>query len=239
MLLMDRPSFWGSGREDLVKNLIPEIRKISQEFQIEYLDGQADLDSNEANSRTLMTRDAIGGVEIVVSFDLGKEALISADRLKWVHILSAGVDHALYPELIQHRSTMTSSKGSGGIPMAETAIMLMLMLTKHATHYLQAQKNKQWQTCQNGDLGGMTAGIIGLGHSGSDLARKCKAFNMRTLGLRRANHPCLYIDEMFTQDNMHQFLGQSDFLIITAPNTPETNGMVGINELRIMKHPHT
>jgi phosphoglycerate dehydrogenase-like enzyme len=235
MLLMDRPSFWGSKREYLVKDLIPEIRKITQEFQIEYLDGQADLDSKEAVRRTLMTRDAIKGVEIVVSFDLGKEALISSDRLKWLHILSAGVDHALYPELIQHPSTMTSSKGSGGIPMAETAILLMLMLTKHVPHYLQAQKNKQWQTRQNGELGGMTAGIIGLGHSGSDLARKCKAFNMRTLGLRRTNRPCLYIDEMFTQDNMHQFLGRSDFLIITAPNTPETNGMVGINELRIMK----
>ena len=119
--------------------------------------------------------------------------------------------------------------------MAETAIMLMLMLTKHAKHYFEAQQNKQWQIRQNGELGGMTAVILGLGHSGSDLARKCKAFNMRTLGLRRTNQSCMHIDEMFTQENMHQFLVQSDFLFITAPNTPETNGMVGINELRIMK----
>jgi len=235
ILLMDRPSFWGSRRENLVRDLIPAIRKIAQGFQIQYLDAQADLDSNETDSRTLMTKDAIKGAEIVVSFDLGKEALILADKLKWLHILSAGVDHALYPELIQHHSIMTSSKGGGGIPMAETAIMLMLMLTKNAKHYFEAQQNKQWQIRQNGELGGMTAGILGLGHSGSDLARKCKAFNMRTLGLRRTNQSCMHIDEMFTQENMHQFLVQSDFLFITAPNTPETNGMVGINELRRMK----
>ena len=235
ILLMDRPLYWGSERQNLVKNLIPEIRKITQGFQIEYLDNQADLDSNETVSRTLMTRDAIKDAEIVVGFDLGKEALLKADKLKWLHILSAGVDHALYPELIEHHSTMTSSKGSGGIPMAETAIMLMLMLTKHATHYFKSQQHKQWQIRQNGELSDMTAGIIGLGHSGADLARKCKAFNMRTLGLRRTNQPCMNIDKMFTIDNLLQFLSQSDFLIITTPNTPETNSMIGVNELRIMK----
>ena len=235
ILLMDRPSYWGSEKQNLVKDLIPEIRKITQGFQIEYLDKQADLDSNETAKRTSITRDAITDVEIVVSFDLGKEALLKADKLKWLHILSAGVDHALYPELIEHHSTMTSSKGSGGIPMAETAIMLMLMLTKNATHYFKSQQQKQWQIRQNGELSGMTTGIIGLGHSGADLARKCKAFNMRTLGLRRTNQPCMDIDEMFTIDNLPQFLSQSDFLIITTPNTPETNSMIGVNELRIMK----
>ena len=104
ILLMDRPSYWGSERQHLVKDLIPEIRKITQGFQIEYLDMQADLDSNETTKRTLITRDAISDVEIVVSFDLGKEALLKANKLKWLHILSAGVDHALYPELIEHHS---------------------------------------------------------------------------------------------------------------------------------------
>ena len=235
ILLMDRPSYWGSERQNLVKNLIPEIRKITHGFQIQYLDSQADLDSNETITRTRMTRDAIKDAEIVVCFDLGQEALLRADKLKWLHILSAGVDHALYPELIEHHATMTSSKGSGGIPMAETAIMLMLMLTKHAIHYIKAEQQKQWQIRQNGELSGMTAGIMGLGHSGADLARKCKAFNMRTLGLRRTNQSCMDIDKMFTTDNLHEFLSLSDFLIITTPNTPETNSMIGVNEIQIMK----
>jgi phosphoglycerate dehydrogenase-like enzyme len=235
ILLMDRPSYWGAARQHFIKDLIPEIREITQEFQIEYLDGQANLDSNETTKRTLMTRDSIKDVEIAVSFDLGKEALLRADKLKWIHILSAGVDHALYPELIQHQSTMTSSKGGGGIPMAETAMMLMLMLIKNVPHYFKSQQQKQWKILQNLELGGMTAGIIGLGHSGSELARKCKAFDMRTLGFRRTNQPCVFIDEMFTKDNLHHFLSESDFLIITAPNTPETNSMIGLNDLRIMK----
>ena len=235
ILLMDRPSYWGSERQHFIKDLIPEIRKITQGFQIEYLDDQADLDSNETTKRTLMTSDSIKNVEIVVGFDLGKEALIRADKLKWIHILSAGVDHALYPDLIQHQSTMTSSKGGGGIPMAETAMMLMLMLIKNVPHYFKSQQQKQWQILQNMEVGGMTVGIIGLGHSGSELARKCKAFDMRTLGLRRTNQTCMYIDKMYTKDNLNQFLNESDFLIITAPNTPETNSMIGLNELRIMK----
>ena len=235
ILLMDRPSFFGAPKQHLVKDLVPEIRAVAHAFEVQYVEGQAELDSSEEAARTRITRDAIEGAEIVVSFDLGREALIRANKLKWIHILSAGVDHVLYPELIESPVTITSAKGSGGIPMAETALMLMLMLTKHAVHYLDAQRAKSWQFRQNGELNGMTVGIIGLGHSGADLARKCKAFHMRTLGLRRTDKPCPDIDEMFASDRLHEFLGQSDFVAITTPRTPETSGMLGEAELRAMK----
>ena len=235
ILLMDRPSFWGAPRQHLVKDLVPEVSEAAHGFEVHYLEGQAALDPGEEAARTMLTRDAIEDAEIVVSFDLGREALMRANKLKWLHFLSAGVDHALYPELVESPITITAGKGSGGIPMAETAMMLMLMFAKNVAHYMDAQREKSWRFRQNGELNGMTVGIIGLGHSGADLARKCKAFHMRTLGLRRTGKPCPDIDEMFTRDRLHEFLGQSDFVAITVPRTPETSGMLGEAELRAMK----
>ena len=119
--------------------------------------------------------------------------------------------------------------------MAEFAMMLMLMLCKNARYYLDAQKAHQWTTAIPEELTGSTVGIIGLGSSGSDLARKCKAFHMRVLGLRRSDIPCPDVDITYTHERLHEMLAESDFVVVTAPMTPETRGMLSEAEFRVMK----
>lgn len=235
MLVMDRPRFFGAPPATFVKDLVPEIRAAAPGFDVRYLDGLAELAFADEAARTRLTRDAIGDAEVVASLDLGREALERARSLKWLHIWSAGVDHAMYPELIESPIVVTAAKGSGGIPMAESGMLMMLMLIKHAQHYFEAQKARRWDIRSNGELNGMTVGIIGLGHSGADLARKCQAFHMRVLGLRRSDTPCPDVDEMFTRDRLHEFLARADFVVVTTPVTPETRGMLGEAEFRVMK----
>src|SRR5207249_9723649 len=74
-----------------------------------------------------------------------------------------------------------------------------------------------------------------LGYSGQDLAFKCQAFHMRVIGIRRTAQPTPHVDELFTHDRLHEFLGQADFVVVTAPRTPETTGMLGEAEFRAMK----
>lgn len=185
------------------------------------------------------TRDAleddIGNAEIVATLGLSNEALQRAGKLQWLHDWGAGVDKVMFPELLKHPVVMTCTKGSGGIPMAEWAMMLMLMWSKSAPHYLQASRDRLWARKSHRELNGMTVGIIGLGHSGADLAQKCKAFHMRVLGMRRSNQPCRYVDELFTAENIQELLNQSDFVVVTTPLTPETKGMIGTRELQAMK----
>lgn len=235
ILVMDRPRFWGSPKAEIVKNLLSQIRATAPGFEVQYLEEQAELDARDAATRTRLTRDAITGAEVVAAFDLGREALEQADRLKWLHIWSAGVEHTLYPELIESPVVVTAAKGSGGIPMAEFAVMLMLMWSKRTLHYLEAQRKREWQPQNHGELNGMTVGIIGLGYSGADLACKCQAFHMRVLGLRRQQTPCPHVDEMFAHDQLHPFLAQCDFVVVTTPVTRETRGMLGEAEFRAMK----
>ena len=171
----------------------------------------------------------------VVAGNLSPAALARAERLKWVQSWAAGPDALMYPEMRASDILCTSCKSNGAIPLAEHAIMLMLMLNRDALRWHRAQEAHRWEHRPHGELNGLTCGIIGLGYSGQDLALKCKAFHMRTLGLRRTPVPTPNIDELFTHDRLHELLAQSDFVVVTAPRTPETVGMLGEAEFRAMK----
>ena len=219
MLLVDLPEVLGTEAKDR----LDEIRSAAPGFQVRYLEDAAGIESE------------IKDAEIVVGLKLGPTALARAKALRWFHSWGAGVSGMLYPELVASPVVVTCSKGNGGVPLAEHAIMLMLMLSREAPYHLRSQSEKRWDTRFHGELNNMTVGIIGLGHCGADLAQKCKAFHMRVVGLRRSMKPCANVDELFTRERLHDLLAQSDFVVVTAPLTEETRGMLGEDELRIMK----
>jgi phosphoglycerate dehydrogenase-like enzyme len=148
---------------------------------------------------------------------------------------AAGPDALMYPEFVASPVVATSCKGNGAIPLAEHAMLLMLMLNRDMPRWMRAQAERRWDHWSHPELNGLTCGIIGLGHSGQDLALKCQAFHMRVLGLRRTARPTPHVDEVLPRDRLPELLGRSDFVVVTAPRTPETTGMLGEAEFRAMK----
>lgn len=188
--------------------------------------------------RYFATRAALeGAIEEaeIVAGHIAAPALARAGRLRWLHSWAAGPGSLLYPEMIASPVVCTSSKGNGAIPLAEHAILLMLMLNRDAPAWLRAQADRRWERRYHGELNGLTCGIIGLGHSGQDLVLKCRAFHMRVLGIRRTPQPTPNVDEVLPSDRLHDLLGASDFVVVTAPRTPETIGMLGEAEFRAMR----
>ena len=177
----------------------------------------------------------IEGAEVVATDGLSGEAVARARDLRWMHTWSAGVDNLVPPGLDKTDVIYTCGKGNGGVTMAEWAMMLMLMWSKKATHYLAAHEQRRWAPLPHGELNGQVVGIIGLGNSGADLARKCQAFHMTVLGMRRSAVPCDFVDEMFGLDNLHEMLARSDYVVVTTPITDQTRGMIGEAEFQAMK----
>lgn len=172
---------------------------------------------------------------VIASTFLSAEALARATKLEWVQSWAAGPDEILGPELAASPVVLTSAKGNGAIPLAEHAIWQMLMLNRDALSWIRAQDDHRWEQGTHGELNGLTVGIIGLGNSGQDLALKAKAFHMTVLGMRRSQAPTPNVDELFRQDRLHELLERSDFVVVTAPVTSETRGLIGEAELRAMK----
>lgn len=171
----------------------------------------------------------------VVAGALSPRAFARASRLKWQQLWLAGADNALDASMQASSILLTSAKSNGAIPLAEHAMMLMIMLNRDAPRWLRAQAERRWEYRIHPELNGMTCGIIGLGNSGQDLAQKAKAFHMRVLGMRRTAQPTAGVDEIYTHDRLHEFLAQSDFVVVLAPLTPETTKMLGEAEFRAMK----
>lgn len=178
---------------------------------------------------------ALIGSADVVAGDVPENLFGRAGRLRWVHSWAAGPNRQLYPAMVESPVLLTCSKGNGAIPLAEHAIMLMLLLNRSGLRWIRAQDERRWDSFTHGELNGLTCGIIGLGYSGQDLALKAKAFHMRTTGVRRHPQPTPNVDQVYAPEELHTFLAGADFVVVTAPLTPETRGMLGEAGFRSMK----
>ncbi len=207
---------------DLDEPRLAELRAIAPDANIRVFASDADVEAD------------IDDADIVAA-TITPAGLARASRLRWLHSWAAGPNHQLFPEMVASPVVMTCSKGNGAIPLAEHAMMLMMMLNRNAMRWIEGHRSRIWDPFFHGELNGSTVAIIGAGFSGQDLALKCKAFHMRTLGLRRNVQATDNFDEIYTRDRLHEMLGQADFVVVTAPNTPETVDMLGEAEFRAMK----
>jgi phosphoglycerate dehydrogenase-like enzyme len=201
---------------------LAQIRAAAPGADVRYFDNRHDLEAQIEEAE-------------VVAGGLSAAALARAKKLKWVQSWAAGPNELMYPEFVASPVVATSCKSNGAIPLAEHAMMLMIMLNRDMPRWMRAQAERRWDNWNHPELNGLTCGIIGLGYSGQDLALKCQAFHMRVLGIRNTPQPTPHVDELFTHDRLHEFLGQSDFVVVTAPLTDETRGMLGEAEFRAMK----
>ena len=164
------------------------------------------------------------------------EELAATPDLQWINLWSAGADMALTAPLLgRPEIVLTATLGNGAPALAEHAIMLMTLLARGGWHWADAQRAHEWGRIQHVELAGQTVGLVGLGRSGSRLARILRAMDMRVLAVRRTPGDDDRVDEMFPVDRLAEMMAHSDWVVVTAPLTNETRGMIGETEFRAMK----
>lgn len=203
------------------------VRAVAPAAHIEFVESVADAEDLLATAR-------------VIAGTVPEEYFRRASALEWVHTWAAGPNADLHAAMRDSDVVLTSSVGNGAVPLAEHAMMLALILNRDYPRWARAQSAHRWDRFTHAELAGLTMGILGVGHSGTDLARKAQAFHMRVLGLRRNPDRAVDgVDEMFGPDEIDRFLAESDVVVVTAPYTDETRGMLGEHELRMMKRSAT
>lgn len=165
------------------------------------------------------------------------ETLVAAPNLKWVHFVNTGVDqHAFLPNLVDRRVRLTTSAGSNGEPVAQTAICGLLMLARGFPSWWTAQGRREWAPMRGDvvprDLAGQTVIVAGLGTVGAAVARFCQALGMHVIGVRRsprrADDP---VHEMHTPAALPGLLVRCDWVVLACPLTPETRHMINAGTL--------
>jgi phosphoglycerate dehydrogenase-like enzyme len=170
------------------------------------------------------------------------ERFLGAKLLGWVHCDHAGLNRSARPEVFEKGLHVTSSAGRSSPVLAEHAILFMLALAYRFPAFLEAQRRHQWGIPDQDRLRGLygrTAGIVGLGHTGTELALRCRALGMRVLGYRRsAAAPPPGVDRVFSAargETLDALVSGSDFVVLAVPLSDATHHLIGERELRLMK----
>jgi phosphoglycerate dehydrogenase-like enzyme len=164
--------------------------------------------------------------------------LRAARQLRWVQAPIAGLERYMFPELASHALTLTNMRGVYHDMVPEHAFLLMLALARGMRRYALLQHDRRWEPHDVGMLAGQTVGIVGLGGIGAGVARRAAAFDMRIVGLdpKIERLPGIAgIDAVVRPDQLHVLLERSDWVVICAPHTPDTEKMLRRPELRRMK----
>jgi phosphoglycerate dehydrogenase-like enzyme len=159
-------------------------------------------------------------------------------RVRWVHSLAAGVEPILFPALVESPVPLTNSRGVYARSLGEFALAGMLFFAKHLRRMVADQQARRWDPFDVAELHGATLGIVGYGEIGRATAARARAFGMHVWALRRrpnlsAADPL--VDRCVTHDGFGELLAAADYLLVSAPLTPTTRGLIGAAELSRMK----
>lgn len=167
------------------------------------------------------------------------EMFAKAKKLRWLQATEAGVDKLLFPELVNSPVIVTNMQRVFAPAISETAIGMLLALTRGFNKYFfpQFQKRK-WEFHPDlVEVDGMTMGLVGLGGLGSWTAERAhKGFNMKILAVdpKPMAKPS-YVDTLREPSWLMEMVPQVDVLVSAAPSTKETEGLFNEKVFRSMK----
>jgi D-2-hydroxyacid dehydrogenase (NADP+) len=185
----------------------------------------------------------ITDTDVFIGWSLRPDFLLPAKKLKWIHSPAAAVNQLLSPELVGSNIMVTNSTGVHGPVVAEHALALLLALAKRLPQAIEFQAKRQWSQTElwnerprPREVDGATAAVIGMGVIGTEFTRRAKALGMRVLAVRQDPGKGLAgADQVYGSSDMDRALAEADYVLVCAPLTPATSGLISQARLSKMK----
>jgi phosphoglycerate dehydrogenase-like enzyme len=188
---------------------------------------------------------------------LTQPLLAAAKKLRWVQSPTASLEHYVFPELIAHPCQLSNMRGLFSDVIADHVFGYILCFARNLHRYLRRQMEARWapvggETPSDGFTTGpaqvspidrahihvpdATLGVFGLGQIGAEIARRGLSFGMRVLAVDPyAKSAPDGVDGPWPAERLADLLAQSDFVVIAAPHTPETEKLFRREHFRQMK----
>jgi phosphoglycerate dehydrogenase-like enzyme len=189
----------------------------------------------------------VDDVEVLLRGWLVAEAfdrlLARAPHLTWVHSATSGVERALTPAALARDVLVTNARGVFSRPIAEHVLLMILAVSRHLPQLLELQRERTWQPLEGRELRELTVGIVGYGSLGRAVASLASSFGSRVTADEQGAaadgddgfpfEPRL--DRVVGPAGLHELLSESDVVVLAAPLTPETEGMIDEAAIAAMK----
>jgi len=198
--------------------------------------------------------EAVAGARVYLGYGIAAELLEAGSELEWVHSGAAGVGSSLTPVMKASPVVFTNSAGIHAPAMAETVLGMILHFGRGLDFAVRAQARGRWEKdpfyragAPIRELSRMTVGIVGFGGIGRAVARRVAALGARVVGVRRTPpgpgdarlSPVGQFDGSLEARvelthgtrGLERVLDESDVLVLSAPETPETRGLLNAEAL--------
>ena len=176
-------------------------------------------------------------------------------NLRWIQFHYAGVDHAVEHSLLRSEVKVTTLSGAAAPQVAEFAVAAMLALARKFPTLMEDKREKRWAEdrftrFEPAEMRGSTVGIVGYGSTGREVARICRALGARVLASKRnlkqlpdAGYALAEVGDreaelaarLYPPQALGSMASECDFLVVVAPLTPATRGLVNEKVLKRMK----
>jgi phosphoglycerate dehydrogenase-like enzyme len=221
--------------EDSVWNLpAPAMERLRREFP----DVTFDSPRDEAEADR-----ALPAADVVLGWAVRRENFAAAKRLRWIQVTAAGVGHMLFPELVESAVVVTNGRGIHAVAMAEHTIGVILAFMRKLHLARDEQQRRRWtqrelwaNAPEFGELAGRTMLLVGLGSVGEEIAVRASAMGLHVIAVRRHPRPEPGpAAEQWGPERLPELLARADFVVLAAPLTAETRGLIGREALARMK----
>jgi phosphoglycerate dehydrogenase-like enzyme len=182
--------------------------------------------------------------EAEVLFDFGPlelaPTLASRPRLRWIQATSAGVGQlARRVGLTSSDVAITTASGVHARPLAEFALLAMLMVGKDVLRLGREQREHRWERFAGEEVAGKTVCVVGLGKIGREVARLARALDARTIGTVRElgdrRPEDLDVERVVTTEELDELLPETDVLVLAVPHTPLTHRLIDARRLALLE----
>jgi phosphoglycerate dehydrogenase-like enzyme len=172
------------------------------------------------------------------SMALFEKAFRLCPNLLWVHSRSVGLERTLFPELQESSVPLTNGAGVFSASLGEFALGAILYFAKDFRRMIRNQMAGVWEAFDVSWVSGHTVGIIGYGDIGRAIAERVRALGMTVLAVRR-HAPRSAADPLvartYAPERRLEMISQCDYVVVAAPLTSETRGMIGEAEFAAMQ----
>jgi D-2-hydroxyacid dehydrogenase (NADP+) len=233
LLLLCAISVWAQGKKILLRSGSAELLQ-----QLQSAAPQARIVPVDQSSVMTEIADADGYIGEISSAEVR-----AAKKLKWVGVMSAGVERVLYPadgtsDLRDSSITLTNNKVVQGPEIADHALAMLLMMSRNLNVLYRNDQEQKWdpRSFHGIELNGKTAVVIGVGGIGTQIALRAWAFGMNVIGVDPEDKPFLpFVKRYVKPDQLDEVLPEADVVFISAPDTPKSHKMMGSREFELMK----
>ena len=202
-------------------NNFPEIKEKVEIF----------VDWDEDNFKASMANS-----DILVAWNFPKTNLKKiAPNLKWIHCVSAGVEHLLPTDWMFDGLVLTNSSGAHVKKAGEYGLMSILMLQRHMTKIITNQKDKKFVSLFSNPIKGKTVVLVGTGSLGSSMAKLMAPLGVNIIGVNKRGRMVDGCSKVVTIDEIDSVLAHADFLYLAVPGTPETKNLINRERLDKLK----